>query len=67
MNLAVRQAASFANSKHLCIPEFKDSLNSSDFTAEKTELCSSVSELMLPKNEDSADVAALFSGAGAKV
>jgi hypothetical protein len=67
MNLAVRQAASLLNSKHLCIPEFNDCLNSSDLTAEKTELFSSESAFIPRKNEEPADVFALFSGAGAKV
>jgi len=67
MNLAVRQAASLLNSKHLCIPVFKDFLNSSDLTAEKTELFSSATSVLLLKNEELTESLALFSGTGAKV
>ena len=45
------------------IPEFKDCLNSSDLTAEKTELFSSVSVFILPKNEEPSETRALLSGA----
>jgi len=65
MNFAVRQAASLLNSMHLCIPVLKDFANSSDLSAENTELFSSA--VLLRKNEELAEALALFSGTGAKV
>jgi hypothetical protein len=65
MNLAVRQVTSLPNSMHLCIPELKDFANSSDLSAEKTELFSSA--VLLRQNEELAEALALFSGTGAKV
>jgi len=64
MSSAVRQAASFPKSMHLCIPVLTDFANSSDLSAENTELFSSA--VLLLKNE-LAEALALFSGTGAKV
>jgi len=73
MNFAVRQAASLPKSMHLCIPVLKDFANSSDLSAENTELFSP--SVLLRKSEEDfgelsravAEPLALFSGTGAKV
>ncbi len=65
MNFAVRQTASLPKSMHLCIPVLKDFANSSDLSAENTELFSSA--VLLRQNEELAEALALFSDTGAKV